>query len=132
MNSKLDALETIEKTLDSICKSPTIHREELMSIVKQPAMHRLFYSQSEPAPYTQTMNNLANVYLNLDIYKDPYIVRLRTDKSERSQVALRKALKERNTYTSNQIKSLWRRSGEIQKELGSVSSPMPLFSFARN
>lgn len=128
MNSKLDALETIEKTLDSICKSPTIHREELMSIVKQPAMHRLFYSQSEPAPYTQTMNNLANVYLNLDIYKDPYIVRLRTDKSERSQVALRKALKERNTYTSNQIKSLWRRSGEIQKELGSWAADYFIFT----
>ncbi|KAI1093420.1 hypothetical protein F5B19DRAFT_501244 [Rostrohypoxylon terebratum] len=127
-NSKLEALETIEKTMDSICRSPTIHREELMSFVKRPAMHYLFYSQSEPMPYTQAMNNVANVYFNLNIYKDPYIVRLQSDSSERSRVALKKALKERNTYVSSQIKSLWRKSCEIQKELGSWAADYFIFT----
>ncbi|KAI1456134.1 hypothetical protein F4805DRAFT_245658 [Annulohypoxylon moriforme] len=119
MNSKLDALETIEKTLDAVCKTPTIHREGLLSVVKQPVMYYRFYSQLDDIPRTGAMDSLAEVYLNLDIYRDPYIVRLRMDGSERSLVALKKALDKRSTYVFNQMKSLWRKSHEIQKELGS-------------
>ncbi|KAI1210305.1 uncharacterized protein F4807DRAFT_459682 [Annulohypoxylon truncatum] len=119
MNSKLDALEIIEKTLDAVCKSPTIHREELMSIVKRPIMYYIFYSQLDDIPRTRSMNSLAEVFHNLDIYKDPYIVRLQTDRSERSRVAMKRALEKRSTYVFNQMKSLWRKSSEIQRELGS-------------
>ncbi|KAI2471768.1 hypothetical protein F4781DRAFT_420436 [Annulohypoxylon bovei var. microspora] len=119
MNSKLDALEIIEKTLDSVCKSPTIHREELLSIVKRPAMYYIFYSEPDHIPRTRSMDSLDVVFHNLNIYKDPYIVRLQADNSERSRVALVKALEKRDTYVFRQMKSLWRKSGEIQKELGS-------------
>ncbi|KAI1136686.1 hypothetical protein F5Y05DRAFT_390571 [Hypoxylon sp. FL0543] len=118
MKSKLEALEIIEQTLDAVCKSPTIHREELLSIVKRPTMHYVFYSQQEYPDCTSTMESLAMVYHSLDIYKDPYIIRLQADDSERSRIALKKALEKRNTYVFQQVRSLWRKSGEIQRELG--------------
>ncbi|OTA57243.1 RNase3 domain-containing protein [Hypoxylon sp. EC38] len=119
MKSKLEALELIEKSLDSVCKSPTIHREELLSIVKRPTMHYVFYSPHDYVTRTMTMESLARVYHNLDIYKDPYIIRLQADNTERSRIALIKALGKRDTYVFQQMRSLWRKSNEIQHELGS-------------
>ncbi|KAI0885310.1 uncharacterized protein GGS22DRAFT_163408 [Annulohypoxylon maeteangense] len=128
MNSKLEALEIIEKTLDSVCKSPTIHREELLSIVKRPVMRYIFYSQTDDILQTRMMQSLAEVYLNMDIYRDPYIVRLREEGSERSIVALKKALGKRSTYVFDQMKYLWRKSSEIQKELGSWAADYFIFA----
>ncbi|KAI1376087.1 hypothetical protein F4677DRAFT_95475 [Hypoxylon crocopeplum] len=118
MRSKLDALELIEQTLDAVCRSPHIHREEFLSIVKRPTMHYVFYSTPDYIPLTSSMESLDRVYHSLDIYKDPYIIRLQADSSERSRTALVKALKKRDTYVLKQMQSLWRKSGEIQRELG--------------
>ncbi|KAI0181482.1 hypothetical protein GGR52DRAFT_524797 [Hypoxylon sp. FL1284] len=118
MRSSLDALEDIEKTLDAVCKTPTIHRKELRSIAKQPSMHRVCYSVPTGIPTTSAMDSISRVYLGLDIYQDPYVIRLQADNSERSQIELLKVLKTRNTYVRQQIQSLWRRSGVIQRELG--------------
>ncbi|KAI0837301.1 hypothetical protein F5Y06DRAFT_271288 [Hypoxylon sp. FL0890] len=119
MKSKLEALEIIEQRLDAVCKSPTIHREELLSIVKRPTMHYVFYSQPDDPDCTSTMETLARVYHSLDIFKDPYVIRLQADNSERSRIALVKALEKRNTYVFQQMKSLWRKSSDVQRELGS-------------
>ncbi|OTB05309.1 hypothetical protein M426DRAFT_319858 [Hypoxylon sp. CI-4A] len=120
MKSKPDALELIEQTLDAVCRSPTIHREELLSTVKKPSMYYIYYSQPDCAPLTSTMETLGEVHhdLNRNIYADPYVVKLQADNSERSRLALRKALQKRDTYVLNQIYSLWRKSNEIHRELG--------------
>ncbi|KAL7624013.1 Dicer-like protein 2 [Parahypoxylon ruwenzoriense] len=119
MRSELDGLERIEKTLDAICRSPTIHREELLSAVKRPDMCLAFYLPPGDVPWTSTMASLARVYHSLDIYQDPYIVRRRADKSERGRAELLRALEKRDTYTSRQMQSLLRKSMVIQQELGS-------------
>ncbi|KAI1418258.1 hypothetical protein F5Y13DRAFT_150976 [Hypoxylon sp. FL1857] len=119
MKSKIEALEIIEQTLDCVCKSPTIHREELLSIVKRPTIHYVFYSQDDYLDRTATMESLATVFHNMNIYDDPYIIRLLEENTERSKVALLKALEKRDTYVFQQMKSLWRKSSEIQRELGS-------------
>ncbi|KAI1471063.1 uncharacterized protein F4812DRAFT_164917 [Daldinia caldariorum] len=120
VSSKLDTLEKIEQTLDAVCKSPSIHRDELLSVVKRPTMTHVFYTQpdEDDFPLTNTMKSLAGVYYSLDINEDPYIVRLRRDKRERSQVELEKALRNKDTYVFSQMQSLWRKSVTIHRELG--------------
>ncbi|KAI1769633.1 hypothetical protein GGR53DRAFT_473403 [Hypoxylon sp. FL1150] len=128
MSSKLDTLEDIERTLDAVCKSPTIHREELRSIANQPNMHCVSYSLPSGVPITSTMESLSRVYCSLDIYQDPYIIRRMADPSERGRVELMNALKKRSTYVTKQMQSLWRRSGEIQHELGSWAADYYIFT----
>ncbi|KAI8965038.1 hypothetical protein F5Y11DRAFT_314461 [Daldinia sp. FL1419] len=120
VSSKLDTLEKIEQTLDAVCKSPNIHRDELLAATKQPTMTHALYSlpDEEDLPLTDTMKSLAKAYFALDINKDPYIVRLRRDKRERSQVALEKAMKNQDTYVFNQMQAFWRKSVTIHRELG--------------
>ncbi|KAI1097702.1 hypothetical protein F4804DRAFT_326752 [Jackrogersella minutella] len=118
MKSKPDDIELIEQTLDAVCKSPSIHREELMSIMNRPSLHYVPYSDSDSTLFTYTIRNLATVYHELNIYHDPYIIRLRADGSERSQVALKKALGEKDTYVFRQMRSLCNKSLELQKQLG--------------
>ncbi|KAI2632049.1 hypothetical protein GGR54DRAFT_582008 [Hypoxylon sp. NC1633] len=118
MKSNLDALELIEDRLDAVCRSPVIHREELISVVKRPVLHSVFYSKPGYTPWTTAMQSLGEVYNSLDIYKDPYIIRLRGDNSERSRLALIEALKTTTTYIFTQMASLWRKSEVIHEELG--------------
>ncbi|KAI0853755.1 hypothetical protein F5Y00DRAFT_59495 [Daldinia vernicosa] len=120
VSSKLDTLEKIEQTLDAVCKSPSIHRDELLSVVKRPTMTHVFYTRpdEDDFPLTNTMKSLASVYYGLDINKDPYIVRLRRDMRERSQVALERALENQDTYVFKQVQSFWRKSVTIHRELG--------------
>ncbi|KAI1802568.1 hypothetical protein F4811DRAFT_572877 [Daldinia bambusicola] len=120
VSSKLDTLERIEQTLDAVCKSPSIHRDELLSVVKRPTMTHAFYipPDEDDFPLTNTMRSLASAYYSLDINEDPYILRLRRDKRERSQVELEKALRKKDTYVFNQMQSFWRKSVTIHRELG--------------
>lgn len=119
IRSKTDSLEEIERTLDAVCKTPTLHRDQLVSTVKRPKMYRVFYSRPDYIPPTSNMNSLSSAYYNLNIYEDPTIIRLQREDSERSRVALHKALQSRDTYVLNQLQTLWRKSTAIQRELGS-------------
>lgn len=126
IRSKTDSLEEIERTLDAVCKTPTLHRDQLVSTVKRPKMYRVFYSRPDYIPPTSNMNSLSSAYYNLNIYEDPTIIRLQREDSERSRVALHKALQSRDTYVLNQLQTLWRKSTAIQRELGSVSHPFQI------
>ncbi|CAJ2511602.1 Uu.00g072270.m01.CDS01 [Anthostomella pinea] len=119
MRSRLEAIEQIERTLDAVCKSPNIHRAQLMSAVKRPTMSCISYTFPETDPLTNSMKSLIGVLHSLDIFKDPTILRLKTRNDERSQVALETHLMRRDTYVSKQMQSLCRKSVEIRKELGS-------------
>jgi dsRNA-specific ribonuclease len=68
------------------------------------------------------MNSLAKAFRSLDIYKDPYILRLKSEGTEKSLIKLQKALAKRDTYVTKQMQSFCRRSAEIQRELGSWAS----------
>jgi hypothetical protein len=122
MKSSSDALDEIERTMDAICRTPTKHRLELQSHVKQPTLSCVTYGSKvdpgDPGIYTNAMDSLALSFHGLDIRQDPYINRLRTENTERSRIKLQKALQKNDTYIFNQMRSLCRKSLEIRCELG--------------
>ncbi|RYO74189.1 hypothetical protein DL764_010943 [Monosporascus ibericus] len=117
--SSLKGLEEIEATLNAVCKSPSVHRDQLMSMVKRPEMTCILYAPAPSRPtYTRPMASLYKVTQELDIYSDPYILRLRAENTERSRAALQNALEKRDTKTFRQMRSLCRKSDEVWRELG--------------
>ncbi|KAI5928036.1 RNase3 domain-containing protein [Camillea tinctor] len=128
MRSDPDAIDVIERTLDAVCKSPSIHRAELMETVKRPTLSCVSYSPSSRTPYTATMNSLMSVFNNMNIYEDPYILHLRSQDTERSRAALEKALEKRDTFIFRQFRSLCHKSTEILTELGSWAADYFLYS----
>ncbi|KAJ2993851.1 hypothetical protein NUW58_g1717 [Xylaria curta] len=118
MRSNLEDIKVIEQTLDAICKAPTIHREEFLAVVKRPTLSSVTIPNSGYRPPTNNMSNLAKACLGLDIYQDPYILRLRSEGTEKSLNKLRSALEKRNTYVTKQMESLYRKSTTIHQELG--------------
>lgn len=125
MKSRLDDLEIIERTLDAVCRSPSVHRDQLMSMVKRPEMLCRLYAPERPglplaynATHTSSMQSLFKTTRELDIFADPEIIRLRAENTERSLAALQKALDKGNTKTSKQMQSLSRKSLEVWRELG--------------
>ncbi|KAI9734793.1 MAG: Dicer-like protein 2 [Claussenomyces sp. TS43310] len=122
MNSKLQSLEKIEATLDAICRAPTVHRAELMTHVNIPEVCLMAYdvgpSPFELATYPSSLTNLFKLYQNLDIKKDPYIVHLQGEATEKSQRQLLKALAKRKTWCQDQMKSFCNTTLVIYDELG--------------
>ncbi|KAI0472383.1 RNase3 domain-containing protein [Xylaria cf. heliscus] len=118
MRSSLQGIEIIEQTLDAVCKTPTIHREELLSTVKRPALSSVTIPESGVRPYTKSMISLAKACISINIHQDPYILRLRSEGTEKSIFKLKKALEKRDTYTIKQMQSLYHKSMEIHQELG--------------
>jgi hypothetical protein len=122
MRSAVDDLETLESTLDAICRSPSRQREELLAYVNRPRMVLLHYEATpDPTPhdgYTSSMLSLRQVLFGLDIMQDPYIKRLRAVGTERALDQLRTALDKNETYTSKTLRSFLGRSVEMCRQLG--------------
>lgn len=119
MRSRIDGIEKIEEILDAVCKTPTIHREELMSVVKRPALLPVIVPDpGQGAIPSRSMASLASAFQNLDIRQDPYILHLQTEKTERNLYKLQKALGKRDTYVIKQVQSFYLRSAELNRQLG--------------
>ena len=130
MRSKLKGLEEIERTLDAICRSPNLHRAQLMSMVKQPQLSYLLHEprQFAPAFYTQSVDSLIGTIRSLDILDDPYVIRLRREGSERSRALLKKALEKEDTKTMKQLKAFYRKCIELWHELGGWAADYFIFT----
>ncbi|ORY56117.1 RNase3 domain-containing protein [Pseudomassariella vexata] len=118
MRSSLDYLEVIERTLDSVCKTPAMHKTELLSHVNHPSISCVKYGPQMDESYTPTMKSLDCVALGLDIFQDPYIIHLMVENTERSRIALAKALEKEDTNIFNQVRRLQRKSATVRRELG--------------
>lgn len=118
ISEDLESMETLEAILDAKCVSPTRHREELLKCVKRPQIFTIAYDAPPPLPHTKSMQRLQNEFLNLDITKDPYVLRLQEDPTPRNHRALVQAIEKYDTFVQRQIKSLWVRSVEILQQLG--------------
>lgn len=121
MNISRHGLETIERTLDAICKTPTKHREELLAQVNRPALICISYKPTEEAETTKstaTMNSVRFVLNDLDIRHDPFVKRMLYENTERSRNELKAAVLGKDTPSTRQLSSLYRKSIEIRKELG--------------
>ncbi|KAM0814966.1 putative Dicer-like protein 2 [Seiridium cardinale] len=121
MNTSRDSLETIERTLDAICKTPIKHRGELLSQVNRPNLVCVFYestTETGTATSTHSMESLQHTRNTLDIKRDPYVKNKLVENTERSRNQLRDAIQKQSTPSIRQISSLCRKSVELRCELG--------------
>ena len=121
MSSTETDLRALEETLDAKCKSPTIHREELLLRVKRPTVRFEFYAEAGPAvsiPGPPALGALETVHRGLDIREDPYILHLVSQQTERSARELRQAVMKRDTFIQNQVWQLVRISRMLLTEIG--------------
>lgn len=73
------------------------------------------------------LQSLHNVYQSLDIWKDPYVIRLAASSSDSSRRQLDKVLLNRKTYCQDQISTLHRKSIRLFEELGCWAAEQYLF-----
>ncbi|KAI1173067.1 RNase3 domain-containing protein [Nemania sp. FL0916] len=118
MRSNLDGIEKIEQTLDAVCKSPTLHREELVAAVKRPTLSCVTVPERGSHPFIDSMANLAAAFRSLNIYEDPYILHLQNSRTTKSAYKLKRALEKRETPALKQIQSLYRKGAEMHQQLG--------------
>ncbi|KYK58403.1 Dicer-like protein 2 [Drechmeria coniospora] len=118
MRFKAETIERLECILDARCITPTLHREELLKCVNRPQVHHAsFTPQLEPHD-TPSLLALRNVYRNLDIHEDPYILKLKTDLTDKNRRSLLKAIEKGETYSRLQMKNLLSRASEVGRQLG--------------
>ncbi|KAI3140437.1 hypothetical protein CBS147326_2138 [Penicillium roqueforti] len=102
VRSTQNELETIESNLNAVCKTPRVHRTELLENTHRPHLERLNYIHFDEA---QAYN----------IDDDPWIESLRL---KDQIVELVKALNTGKTFCSEQLRIFEARSRHIYEELG--------------
>ena len=128
-----DLARSIESNLDAIARSPRLHREELLRYTFEPELVRLQYQNSIPNAFpSEDLRKLAHLLSNLDIEKDPYVIKCRADPSASNSKQLKKALYSRKTYCQDQIKSLYTKSTAIFEELGSWATQYFIYTTIEN
>ncbi|KAH7407652.1 RNase3 domain-containing protein [Cadophora sp. MPI-SDFR-AT-0126] len=120
IGSKVEAMDTLESVLDSVCRSPHIQREELLLHVNLPDLVPVYFEASEAfsTALTSVMKNLLEAYRKLDIYADPEIISLKSQNTKSSRDKMAKALMSKNTFIQSQMKTMNRRAGEMCQVLG--------------
>ncbi|KAK4195329.1 putative dicer-like protein [Triangularia verruculosa] len=120
--SSLTDIETLEQTLDAICRTPSRHREELRAHVNRPIMKEFIYGNlPEPQSTCSSVSNmtkLIHALRGMDFRTDPHVLRLRAGNTEHGREALDKVLLSRDTQSQRQMKALYARAREMQNNLG--------------
>lgn len=130
MTEDIENIGLLEATLDAKCITPTLHREELVKCVKRPQIRSILYGAPGGVEFTASMRRLHYEFQNLDITRDPYILRLREDPTDRSRRALERAIERYDTFVQNQIRGLRNRSVEIAEQLGSWAADLYVWKAA--
>lgn len=102
-----------------MCRTPRLHRSELVKYTQAPVLHRVWYAPSDVTALmdgSQLMGPLIMLEENLDLEQDPLVKRLR--KSPCDGMELQKVLKTRRTYCTEQITRFVKKSQHILEELG--------------
>ncbi|KZL79902.1 dicer-like protein 2 [Colletotrichum incanum] len=117
--SKVEGISALEATLDAVCKSPTMHRSDLLACVKKPNM---VYVSFQPRRCYETPNSLGSLRKAmqcLNILDDPYVLHLQSEGTDRNRRALVAVLESHDTYSQNQMTSFGRQANQIFHDLGS-------------
>ena len=89
----------------------------------QPKLVRLLYPPKHlDLNISLALENLHQLYANLDMESDPYVIKLRADSNKDNSSELCKILLSRKTYCHDQIKGLLSKAEGIYAELGSWAS----------
>ncbi|KAK3955498.1 hypothetical protein QBC32DRAFT_333303 [Pseudoneurospora amorphoporcata] len=122
MSNNLNDIEKLEQVLDAVCRTPTKHREELLAHSNRPEMLVVPYgdpggSGTEPAP-TDLMIRFREAYHGLDISKDPEVLFLKAQRTERARQKLRQAVTKKDTAAQKEMKGVHNRAVLVCKEVG--------------
>ena len=118
--AQLTGLREIERNLNAICKTPQLHREQLIKHVHRPEMQSRYYSKfAGELNLSVSLIRLTELYENLDIEKDPFVLKLKALGYHASYKPLDKALQNKSTFCQKQVKSLTTTAKMIFEELGS-------------
>lgn len=107
----------IEQMLNATATTPKIFREQMLQFVPRPTMVELKYPPNPPNfRIPQSLDTLQNLYENLDITQDPYVIKLKAHPG--NEAAIRKVMANRQTYCQKHIKRLLNKAYSIYDELG--------------
>ncbi|KAJ0328105.1 hypothetical protein COL5a_005309 [Colletotrichum fioriniae] len=116
--SKVESINTLEATLDAVCKSPTMHRDDLLAAVNKPELASAIFQNRNEYDIPNSLRSLRMAIQSLDISEDPFIRHLQAEGTDRSQRELIAVLKSHDTYIQNQMTSFGRQANQIFNELG--------------
>ncbi|KAJ6076167.1 hypothetical protein N7499_008148 [Penicillium canescens] len=114
-------LETIEANLNAVCKTPKVHRSELLENTHHPQLERIDYYPCIEDNYghgSRFIRPLLECYLSYNIQEDPYIEALR---EEGKTLELQKVLESGKTYCNEQLRKFVEASRHIYEELGGAA-----------
>ncbi|PYI00762.1 ATP-dependent helicase dcl2-1 [Aspergillus sclerotiicarbonarius CBS 121057] len=119
MRSNRQELLKIESNLDAVCKTPRVHRSELLTHTHRPHLQQIMFTPvqlDDPQAGSETLRALVRSWSSLSIEDDPYIKKLRRGPLDGR--ALHHALSSGKTYCNEQLKRFVSRSLHIFEELG--------------
>ncbi|KAF6816826.1 dicer-like protein 2 [Colletotrichum sojae] len=116
--SKVESINALESTLDAVCKTPTMHRADLLACVKKPELAYVQYVSRDAYGVPRSVQSLRAAIQTLDILEDPYVLHLQAEGTERSKRDLSDVLDSHDTYIQNQMTSFGRQAYQIFRELG--------------
>lgn len=114
-----DSERLIESNLHSVCRTPRLHRSELVKYTQAPVLHRIWYAPSDILALidgSQLLGALIMLEASMDLEQDPYVKRLR--RSPCDGMKLQKVLLTGKTYCREQITRFRKKSEHILEELG--------------
>jgi hypothetical protein len=117
IQANTNSVMKLEIVLDAICRSPTIHREELLAHVKKPEIQYKTYRDEDPQG-SASISRLSSAYHNLNIREDPKVLRLTADPTSENQKLLEKICLNNDTYVQREMKALCGRAVAIRRTLG--------------
>ncbi|KAK1754599.1 dicer-like protein 2 [Echria macrotheca] len=125
MRNNFKDLETLESTLDAVCRTPTEHRDELMTMVNRPQVHTVRYPDP-PSPEgndlsraTPSLASLTSVFRGLNLLQDPDVIYETAQKTERSRQKLLRIMKTQSTYCRTKFRSFINAAKVMHSQLGS-------------
>ena len=120
-------IRTLEENLDSVIRSPRLHRDDLEAHVHRPEFRHVLYDVSSTCSLaSENFQALKRVAESMDIQRDPYVLSLREklaklppgpEKTSLDQKLSRTILKE-NSYTHKGIKDFSAAAADICFHLG--------------
>ncbi|KAE8153394.1 ATP-dependent helicase dcl2 [Aspergillus avenaceus] len=115
--SSREELKTVEANLAAICKTPCVHRQELLKHTHRPHLKQLWYTPLDDLYVkSESLQALLYVHESADIESDPYIKQLR--RSPWDGQTLLHTLATGKTYCRDQMRRFVERSQHIYQELG--------------
>ncbi|RGP76085.1 dicer 2 [Fusarium longipes] len=118
--SRLSETQDLESTMDARCVTPTVNRKELLKHVNKPNLVRVLYDDEKHRARTSLMQTLQKELMSMDVTEDPGFAKSRDSvgRNDKSRAEMLVMLMRDETFSQNQLKSLWNKSKDILDELG--------------